>query len=135
MLMNMMEKLLNKIRQNCCWWLWRGKSFAWRCWSWKKNDDEILSHDDDDHEKDDKTRQIRKLCVLHVMIINNNNNNRSKNFMFCITFVKKKTQTYFYKRKSKKEIPVQIPQNIFLEQKFLKKECDMRISRCIIPVE
>ena len=34
----------------------------------EKNDDEILSHDDDDHEEDDKSRQIRKLYVLHVMI-------------------------------------------------------------------
>ena len=64
----MTEKLLNKIRQICCWWLWRGKSFVWRCWSWKKNDDEILSHDNDDYEEDDKTRQIWKLYVLHVMI-------------------------------------------------------------------
>ena len=34
----------------------------------KKNDDEILSHDNDDYEEDDKTRQIWKLYVLHVMI-------------------------------------------------------------------
>ena len=95
--------------------------------------------------------------------------------MFCSASVKKlykKIQTYYYKRESKKEMPVQIPQNIFLqnifasqpqkkktakkkkrlieekagcfyqnykgyqndEQKFLKKECNMRISRCVIPV-
>ena len=34
----------------------------------EKNDDEILSYDDDDHEEDDKSRQIQKLYVLHVMI-------------------------------------------------------------------
>ena len=92
--------------------------------------------------------------------------------MFCSASAKKlykKIQTYYYKRESKKEMPVQIPQNIFAsrpqkkkkktatkkkrlieekagciyqnykgyqngEQKFLKKECDMRISRCVIPV-
>ena len=30
----------------------------------------------------------------------------------------KKTQTYYYKRESKKEMPVQIPQNISLQNIF-----------------
>ena len=42
--------------------------------------------------------------------------------MFCSTsvknFVQKKTQTYYYKRESKKEMPVQIPQNISLQNIF-----------------
>ena len=41
--------------------------------------------------------------------------------MFCISSVKKR-QTYFYKKKkSKKEIPVQIPQNIFLQNIFASR--------------
>ena len=47
-------------------------------------------------------QQIRKFYVLH--------------FVY-----QKKTQTYFYKKKSKKEIPVQIPQNIFLQNIFASR--------------
>ena len=41
--------------------------------------------------------------------------------MFCSASVKKlykKIQTYYYKRESKKEMPVQIPQNISLQNIF-----------------
>ena len=51
----------------------------------------------------------------------------------------KKMQTYYYKRKLKKEMPVRVLENrlcLFSRslQNFLEKECDMRISRCVMSV-
>ena len=98
-----------------------------------------------------KTQQIRELYVMHVMIetttttttATNKQTNKSENYMFCSTSVKtklyKKIQTYYYKRKLKKEMPVRVLENrltLFSRslQNFLEKKCDMRISRCVMPV-
>ena len=88
---------------------------------------------------------------MHVMIetttttttATNKQTNKSENYMFCSTSVKtklyKKIQTYYYKRKLKKEMPVRVLENrlcLFSRslQNFLEKKCDMRISRCVMPV-
>ena len=57
----MLEKLLSKIRQNCC----------------DEYDEENLSHDDADHEKneDETLSHEKKMTKL----------NRSKNYMFCMS--------------------------------------------------
>ena len=51
----------------------------------------------------------------------------------------RKIQTYYYKRKLKKEMPERVLENrlcLFSRslQNLLEKECNMRISRCIMPV-
>ena len=74
--------------------------------------------------KQQTNKQIPKLYVLQYI---------------CQKKLYKKIQTYYYKRKLKKEMPVQVLENrlcLFSRslQNFLEKECDMRISRCVMPV-
>ena len=140
--MSMTEKLLNKIRQKLLLMIMTRKIFYMtKMLIMKKNEDETLSHDGED----DKTQQTQKLYVLHVMIetTTNKQTNKSENYMFCSTSVKKKLykkiQTYYYKRKLKKEMPVRVLENrlcLFSRslQNFLEKDCDMRISRYVTPV-
>ena len=137
----------------------------------KKNDDEILSHDDDYHEGDDKTRQIRKLYVLHVMIettadpkiicsavhLSKNCTKKHTNILLQKRIKERNASAYYSKyippkyicksaskqQQEKKRLIEEKAGCIYQnykgyqidEQKFLKKECDMRISRCVIPVE
>ena len=75
--------------------------------------------------KQQTNKQIPKLYVLQYICQKKNCTKRYK--------------TYYYKRKLKKEMPVRVLENrlcLFYRslQNFLEKECDMRISRCVMPV-
>ena len=125
--MSMTEKLLNKIRQKLLLMIMTRKIFHMTT---------MLI--------------MKKMRMKHFHMtkkINNNNNNnkqtnKSQNYMFCSTSVKKnctKRYKHYYKRKLKKEMPVRVLENrlcLFSRslQNFLEKECNMRISRCVMPV-
>ena len=116
---------------------WRWNTFTWQWWLWRRWQN---------------STDLKIICFA----CHDWNNNRSKNYMFCSTSVKnlyKKCKFHkIYSSKiylqvglktatKKKRLIEEKAGCIYQnykgyqndEQKFLKKECDMRISRCVIP--
>ena len=80
--MSMTEKLLNKIRQKLLLMIMTKKIFHVATMLIMKNMRmKHFSHDEDD----DKTQQVRKLYVLHVMIETTTTITDPKLYMFCMS--------------------------------------------------
>ena len=101
----MMEKLLNKIRKNCCWWVWRRKSFTWwRCWSWKKMRMKYFH----------MTKKMTKL-------------DRSENYMFCMSWLKQQQQQQRQQQQMQKLYVLQC-----ICQKIVQKDTNILKKKLLI---
>ena len=104
----MTEKLLNKIRQNCCWWVWRRKSFTWRCWSWKKWGWNTFTW----RRRWQNSTDLKIICsACHDWNNNNNNNNNRYQKLYvlqciCQKIVQKDTKILLQKRIKERDVSV-----------------------------